>query len=91
MTVIKKAIKPKARATPFQQSYLINYGLQVVERDSNTQRIQAVKCQFCVYFDRILVNFDARQRKATENVKRWNAPWRAELFSSHHESQHLSK
>ena len=86
-----KPMKPHSRATPFQNTYFIEYGLRVVTRDVNTHKIQSVECLFCVYFGRTPSIPDTRQRKLTSRIKSWTAPWRAELFSKHHERQHPSK
>src|SRR5205814_7240729 len=69
----------------------IEYGLRVVTRDVNTHKVQSVECLFCVYFSRTPSIPDTRQRKLTSRIKSWTAPWRAELFSKHHEHQHPSK
>ena len=70
-------MKPHSRATPFQNTYFIEYGLRVVTRDVNTHKIQSVECLFCVYFGRTPSIPDTRQRKLTSRIKSWTAPWRA--------------
>ena len=45
-------MKPHSRATPFQNTYFIEYRLRVVTRDVNTHKVQSVECLFCVYFGR---------------------------------------
>ena len=86
-----KPMKPHSRATPFQNKYFLEYGLQVVTHGVNTHEIQSVECQFCAYFSQTPSIPDTRQRKLTSRIKSWTAPWRAELFSKHHKRQHPSK
>src|SRR5881396_1961127 len=69
-----KPMKPQSRATPFQNTYFIEYGLRVVTRDVNTHKVQSVECLFCVYFGRTLSIPDTRQRKLTSRIKGWTAP-----------------
>ena len=75
-------MKPHSRATPFQNTYFIDYGLRVVTRDVNTHKVQSVECLFCVYFGRTPSIPDTCQRKLTSRIKSWTAPWHAELSQS---------
>jgi hypothetical protein len=84
-------MKTHSRATPFQNTYIHEYGLRVVTRDVNTLEVQSVECLFCIYFGRAPSVPESRQRKLTSRIKSWTAPWRAELFSKHHEHQHSSQ
>lgn len=83
-------MKQPSRPTHFKDTHFLEYGLRIVTRDVNTQAIRSVECLFCVYFGRTSSNPEARQRKSTSRVKTWTAPWRTELFASHHETQHGS-
>src|SRR6266480_711829 len=64
-----KPMKPHSRATPFQNTYFIEYGLRVVTRNVNTHKVQSVECLFCVYFGRTPSIPDTRQRKLTSRIK----------------------
>ena len=47
------ATMPKAKGgitPPFPMKHVIQYGLRVMERDSETSDMLSVRCQFCIYF-----------------------------------------
>lgn len=83
-----------ARHTAFQNQHKIEFGLKIHNIDVVTLAVESVRCQFCVYYGREESAPKAgekqrkRQRKQTANVKYWDPPFRAELFRSHHVSQH---
>ena len=80
-----------ARTTTFQNQHQVEFGLKVHDIDIETLVVNAVRCQFCVYYGRensVQVG-EKRQRKQTTNFKYWDAPFRAELHRTHHITQHL--
>ena len=73
----------------FQTEHLIKYGLSVIERDVRTMEVCAVRCQFCVFFDREEVVGQKRERQQTEHIKDFKS-FSPELYRKHLQGQHLT-
>lgn len=69
----------RLRKTPFQQKHLLQYGLCIASRDARTSEVVAVRCRFCVCFER------------EELVKKSSTSWTFEgpPFKTDNYMQHL--
>lgn len=78
------------RNTAFHTQHKVEFGLKVHDTDVETMVVNSVRCQFCVYYGReVSVQVgEKRQRKKTTNIKYWDAPFRAELYRTHHVTQY---
>ena len=84
----KMSQKRNSRATKFQPLHEVLYELRVISKNSRTNDVTSVKCQFCIYFDRESI-FEERKRQQTNIVKHWKGPpFRIEHYKGHHERQH---
>jgi len=86
-------VKPSTdRGTTFLQSYTEDYCV-IPLFDTETKRVIAAECQFCVYYSReTSIPLELRKRKQTANIKQWKpGQFRLEAFRNHHESQHESR
>ena len=91
MYQVISAVKPTAHKTPFQTAHIIEYGLTVVERDSETQNVLGVRCQFCMYFghEELVGQLPTEHKcKQTAKLKDWHPPFRSEHYRDHHKGQH---
>jgi hypothetical protein len=79
---------PKLK-TPFKHGHVVQYGLEVAERDPKTSAVLAASCRFCLKFGR-----EARpgaKRKRTGNTKVFKSPFRADSYKRHMEDSHPQK
>jgi hypothetical protein len=77
------------RGRTFLEQHAIQYGVKVCEINSETKKVQAVQCQFCVYFgqDFSSIILEERKRQPTTRTKVWTL-FRSDSFRCHHEKVH---
>ena len=80
--------KPVGRQTKFQVGHEIEFGVRVLHRESITEDISAVRCQFCEFHGRESIPGQKHQRQQTNRTKDWKAPFRVEYYRDHLQSQH---
>ena len=77
---------PKSLQTPFQPIHTFDFGLKILERDSNTKKVVACNCKFCVHYGRE-VKVGTKRRKTT-NILYFKKPFQVDNYQSHMELQH---
>ena len=86
------AKKKYKRSTDFKKDWELKFGVQVSTVDPTTKLATSVVCLFCKVLGRNQTNMTAsgekRQRKRTERVQYYTAPFRADNMRSHNEAQH---
>jgi hypothetical protein len=85
------ASSSKRPKTAFQQSWLLQYGIEVSEVHPGTKVVQSAACRFCKYFGRKPANMDVRKRHPTAKIKYFMSPWRADMIAQHVKDQHSEK
>ena len=89
----------------FNNNWLTEYGLEIIDRDKLNGNVTGLKCRFCVIFGREIsskvVNNIVKNAKNTKKprivsvVKNWkcdeNYLWKSQLFRQHNQDQHATK
>ena len=76
--------------TPFQQKWLLLYGLEICARDAKTSTVVSLRCRFCEFGRECASgdNGDERKRMRTKNTKYFSQPWRTDNMKRHLQQQH---
>lgn len=92
----KKRSKAKnPRIHPYQNSFDVEYGLRVTDRDPETSVVTAAVCRFCECWGRedceVEAGENGRKRKRTTNTKYFRTSFRTDNIRKHLEEQHPQK
>ena len=83
-----KAPTKKAAGGPFNPLHTSMYGLKVMERCPDTQRVISVRCQFCIKSGVEVGPAKPRQRAPRKGNIAWTESFRTDKYTHHHERQH---
>jgi hypothetical protein len=83
-----KALTKKATGGPFDPLHTSTYGLKVMERCPDTQRVISVRCQFCIKSGVEVDPAKLRQRVPRKGNMAWTESFRTNKYTDHHEQQH---
>ena len=68
----------------------VQYGLRIMHRDPTTSKVISVRCEFCIYFGRQIIENQPQLRAQKTTIKTWMANFRTDLYLLHHRAQHSS-
>jgi hypothetical protein len=83
-----KAPTKKATRGPFNPLHTSTYGLKIMERCPDTQRVISVRCQFCIKSGVEVDPAKPYQRAPRKGNMAWTESFRTDKFTDHHERQH---
>jgi phosphopantetheinyl transferase (holo-ACP synthase) len=82
------------KPVPFQQAWIVKFGLEISTRDIVSSKVTSVLCLFSKHCGRDYNDTDVdgkkRKRKRTNNIKYFTSPWRSDYFVTHLKNQHMS-